>query len=64
MAQAMQALVALKGSGEAATALGEGGQAMAGAAEAVGNSPKTQQMARNLPAMQNAVANVLPQQAA
>ena len=64
MAQAMQALIALKGSGEAATALGEGAQQVAAGAEMVGNSPKTQQLGRAVPAMQNAATDAAARQAA
>lgn len=47
---ALAALATLKGSGEAAKAIGEGGAAMAGGAEAVNAAPALQRMATNLPA--------------
>lgn len=66
--QALTALAALKGTGDAAKSIGEGGAAMAGGAESVNASPALQRMLSQAPQIAPQVANAaqraMPQQAA
>ncbi len=56
MQNAMAALMAMKGGGEAAKAIGEGGAAMAGGAEMVAGAPNLQNMLQNAPEIANAAS--------
>lgn len=66
--QALTALAALKGGGDAAKSIGEGGAAMAGGAESVNASPALQRMLtaapQIAPQVANAAARAMPQQGA
>jgi hypothetical protein len=55
--QMMTALAALKGGGDAAKAVGEGGAAMAGGAEAATGSPALRQLMQNAPAVTQQIQN-------